>query len=287
MKMHAQCVPCVTRRILMEINEVDPSREMEVMAECVKVLADNIYDGVTSSGCATKVHAKAYEMLGTDPYAKLKAKSTEQASQLMPRAREFVDKSDDPFRAAVTCAIAGNVLDYGIDKRLDEPGYLVKHFDELLKQGLSIDHTDRLRKILASARNVVFMPDNMGEILFDMLLLEQLRNYPARITLVAKSEPILTDVTLQDAMALGLDRQVHKTITTGGFAVGFPFWDMTQELSETLEKADIIIAKGMGNFECFTETDYRPIAYLMRIKCQPVSEASGAPLGTSAAIVVE
>ncbi len=271
----------------MEINEVDPSREMEIMTECVKVLADSIYDGVTSSGCATKVHRKAYDMLGTDPYAKLKEKSTAQAEKLVPRAKEFIEKSKDQFRAAVLCSIAGNVLDYGIDRKLDEPGYMAKHFEEFLKEGLAIDRTPRQKELLASARKIVFMPDNMGEILFDMLLLEQLKKYPAKITMIVKGEAILTDVTLPDALALGLDNQVDKIITTGGFAVGFPFWDMAEDMKRALENADLIIAKGMGNFECFTETDYRPIAYLMRIKCQPVSEASGGPFGTSVAIVVE
>jgi uncharacterized protein with ATP-grasp and redox domains len=131
------------------------------------------------------------------------------------------------------------------------------------------------------------MPDNMGEILFDMLLLEQLRKYPAKITMVVKGEAILTDVTLPDAMALGLDSKVDRIITTGGFAVGFPFWDMGEELRQTLENADLIVSKGMGNFECFTETDYRPVAHLMRVKCRPVSDASGGPLGSSVALMSE
>ncbi|MFO7618593.1 MAG: ARMT1-like domain-containing protein [Thermoplasmata archaeon] len=287
MKMRAQCVPCITRRILMEINEVDPSREMEVMVECAKVLADNIYDGVPSSVCSTKVHARAYEMLSTDPYAKLKEKSTVQASELMPRAREFVESADDPFHAAVLCSIVGNVLDYGIDRKLDAPGYLVGHFEDLLKEGLAVDHTPRMREILEKARNVIFMPDNMGEILFDQLLIEQLRKFDVKITMIVKGAPILTDVTMPDAIALGLDKQVDKIITTGGFAVGFPFWDMGDELKDTLENADFIISKGMGNFECFTETDYKPLAYLMRVKCEPVSDTCGAPMRSNVAIVVE
>ncbi len=287
MKMRAQCVPCITRRILMEINEVDPSREMEVITECTKVLAENICPGVTSSGCATKVHAKAYEMLGTDPYAKLKEKSNAQAAELMPRARNFVESSDDPFRAAVLCSIVGNVLDYGIDKKLDEPGYLLGHFEELLREGLAVDHTPRMKDILEKAENVIFMPDNMGEILFDQLLIEQLKKFDVSLTMIVKGEPILTDVTLPDAIALGLDRQVDRIITTGGFAVGFPFWNMTDELRQALENADFIISKGMGNFECLTETDYRPLAYLMRTKCEPVAEASGAPIRSNVAIVVE
>jgi uncharacterized protein with ATP-grasp and redox domains len=287
MKMRAQCVPCVTRRILMEIDQVDSSREMEVMTECVKVLADGMYPGVSSSECATKVHRKAYDMLGTDPYAKLKEQSNRQAALLLPRARKFVEKAKDPFKAAIQCSIVGNVLDYGIDKKLDEPDYLLKSFDSLLKEELAIDHTDRIRKILEKSKNIIFMPDNMGEILFDQLLLEQLRKFNVKITMVVKGEPILTDVTMMDALAMGLDKQVDKIITTGGFAVGFPFWKMTDELRKAFESTDLIISKGMGNFECFTELNYKPLAYLMRIKCEPVSEAAEAPMRSSVALLVE
>ena len=287
MKMRPECIPCVTRRILMEINEVDPSRAMEIMVECVHVLSDNIYDGVSSSECATKVHKKAYDLLGVDPYLAHKEKSNAQALELYPRAKEFVESSDNPFRAAVLCAITGNVLDYGIDKKLDEPGYLLNHFDELLKDDLFIDHTERMKELIQQSEKIVFMPDNAGEIIFDQLLLEQIRKLDVEITMIVKGEAILTDVTVEDAYELGLDKQVDKIVSTDDFAVGFPFWNMSDNLRETLESADFIIAKGMGNFECFTEVDYRPLAYLMRTKCQAVADAAGAPVRSNVAIVIE
>ena len=271
----------------MEIEEVDPSRAMEIMVECNKVLADNSYNGVASSVCATKVHRKAYDLLGADPYLKLKEKSNTQANELYPRAKEFVESSDNPFRAAVLCSIVGNVLDYGIDKKLDEPGYLIEHFDELLKEDLIIDHTARMKELIQQSKKVTFLPDNAGEIIFDQLLLEQIRMLDVEITLVAKGEAILTDVTVEDAYNLGLDKQVDRIISTGSFAVGFPFWDMTPELEQVLEESDFIVSKGMGNFECFTEVDYRPLAYLMRTKCEPVADAADAPIRSNVAIVVE
>ena len=271
----------------METNEVDPSRSMEIMAECTKVLGENIYNGVASSECASKVHKKAYELLDADPYMNLKEKSNAQALELYPRAKEFVESSDDPFRAAVLCAITGNVLDYGIDKKLDESGYLLNHFEDLLKDDLFIDHTARMKELIRQSKKITFLPDNAGEIIFDQLLLEQIRKLDVEITLVAKSEAILTDITVEDAYELGLDKQVDKIVSTGGFAVGFPFWDMPPELDRILQESDFIISKGMGNFECFTEVDYKPLAYLMRTKCQPVADAAGAPVRSNVAIVIE
>ena len=287
MKMRAECVPCITRRILMEINEVDPSRSMEIMSECTKVLGENIYDGVSSSECATKVHKKAYDMLGADPYLKLKEKSNAQALELYPQAKEFVESSDNPFRAAVLCAITGNVLDYGIDKKLDEPGYLLNHFEDLLKDDLFIDHTERMKEIILKSQKIAFLPDNAGEIIFDQLLLEQIRKLDVEITLIVKGAAILTDVTVEDAYELGLDKQVDKIVSTDDFAVGFPFWNMSDNLRNALETTDFIISKGMGNFECFTEVDYKPLAYLMRTKCAPVADAAGAPVRSNVAIVIE
>ena len=271
----------------MEIHEVDATNDTEIMMECTKVLAENAYPGVPSSECATKVHKKAYELIGSDPYLKLKEKSNSQAQELYPKAKEFVESSDNPFRAAVLCSIVGNVLDYGIDKKLDEPGYLLNHFEDLLKDDLVIDHTERMKELIQQSNKITYLPDNAGEIIFDQLLIAEIKKLDVEITLVAKGEAILTDVTVEDAYELGLDKQVDKIASTKDFAVGFPFWNMPGELHKILKESDFIISKGMGNFECFTEVDYKPLAYLMRTKCEPVADAAGAPIRSNVAIVVE
>jgi len=287
MKMRGQCVSCLMRRILMEINEVDPSKEMEVMEACTVMLGQEFRAGVVSAECATKIHRLAYDLLGADPYIRLKRGSNEQAQSLFPRAEEFVNDAPDAFRAAVLCSIIGNVLDYGIHKELDRPDFLLRSFESLLEEGLGVDHTARLKEHLEKAESVLYFPDNAGEIVFDQLLIREIKKLGAEITLVAKGEPILTDVTLEDVRDLGIDKQVDRVITTGGFAVGFPFWAMSLELEDAIESTDLIISKGMGNFECFTEIEHGPIAYLMRTKCLPVAEALDAPFDKNVAMVFD
>jgi len=285
--MRGDCVSCLMGRILMEIREVDPSKEMEVMEACTKLLGQEFYDGVGSSECATKIHHLAYKLLDADPYLELKKKSNEQALALFPKAKAYVEAAQDPFSAAVLCSIIGNVLDYGIDKRLDQPNFLLNKFDSLLEEGLAVDDSPKIKRALESAKNVAFFPDNAGEIIFDQLLLEQIRKFDVEITMVVKGEAILTDVTMEDVRELRLDKQVDRVIDTGTFAVGFPVWDIPTELQDVIDSADIIISKGMGNFECFTELEKLPVAYLMRTKCKPVSEASGAPYDSNVAIFRE
>ena len=43
-----------------------------------------------------------------------------------------------------------------------------------------------------------------------------------------------------------------------------------------MEQADLIISKGMANFESLSDRGYPRVAYLMRTKCQPVADAIGA-----------
>jgi uncharacterized protein with ATP-grasp and redox domains len=288
MKMRADCLHCLIRRNLMEIREVDASRELEIMEACLIMLAEEFHDGVVSAEVATKVHEITYEMLGKDPYLKFKTRSNRQALALLPKARRYVEKSRDKFKAAVLCSIVGNTLDYGIKKELDEPGYFTKQFNSLIKEGLAVDDTKRMKQLLRRGGKVLYFTDNAGEIVFDQLLIQQIKeNFDVELVLVVKGKAILSDATMEDVIALDLAKQVDKVIDTGGFAVGFPFWNMPGKLRHALDSADFIISKGMGNYECFSELDYLPIAYLMRTKCRPVAEALKVPFDRNVAVVVE
>ncbi len=288
MDMTAQCVHCVLRRIQWETGIVAPSKEMEIMEVALQEIARGFKPGVNSAATATKVHKLVYDMLGEDPYVKLKEHSTKVSLLLYPRARAYVEASEDQFRAATIAAIIGNVLDFGIDKKLDDLTYLEREFDELLKEELGIDDIEAIKGKLASAKKVAFLTDNCGEIVFDKLLVEQIRKFEniEEIVLVVKGAPILTDATPEDAEEVGLAQMFDRMITTEAFAVGLPIYDMPEELDTLLKEADIIVAKGMGNYESLTHTDYKPVAYLMRTKCKPVAESAGAPLDRNVAKLV-
>ena len=47
------------------------------------------------------------------------------------------------------------------------------------------------------------------------------------------------------------------------------------DLGKRLRQADLIVAKGMANYEALSETDIGPVAYLLRTKCHPVADSIG------------
>jgi uncharacterized protein with ATP-grasp and redox domains len=129
--------------------------------------------------------------------------------------------------------------------------------------------------------NILYFTDNCGEIVFDKLVCQELTTYDVSLTLVVKGVPILTDATIEDALSLQLDEVVNNILTTEVFAVGIDFEKISDRLRNRLQKANLIICKGMANYEAFSEKSYKPIAYFLKAKCKSIAEDIHAPLGAN------
>lgn len=277
--MAPECVPCLLGRVLFEVELCDPRKSRAAMRDALKVLKEGFEPGANSAEVATRVHHRAYQVAGcADPYLELKVRSQEVARELLPRAQCLVESSPDRLRAAALAAIAGNVMDFGI-AGLSDPTALLREFDAIVRQGLDVDDLARTRELLSGAERVVYLLDNCGEDVLDVLLVREIKALGPTVVGVVKGEPILTDVTLDDARRSGTDREFDEVLTTGMFAVGVNERLLGDRLRKEMEGADLIISKGMANFESLSESNLRPIAYLMKAKCRPVAEAVGARKG--------
>ncbi len=276
MEMAPECVPCLLGRVLFEVELCNPRKSGAAMRDALKVLKEGFEPGANSAEVATRVHQRAYQVIGcADPYLDLKIRSQEIAKELFPRAQCLVESSSDRLEAAALAAIAGNVMDFGI-AGLDDPSALLRQFDAIIRQGLDVNDLSKVRQRLAGARKVVYLLDNCGEDVLDALLIREIRALGPQVIGVVKGEPILTDVTMEDARRSGVIKEFDEVLTTGMFAVGVPVKGMGDRLRRELGEADLIISKGMANFESLSDSQFRPIAYLMRAKCRPVAEAVGA-----------
>jgi uncharacterized protein with ATP-grasp and redox domains len=232
--------------------------------------------GACSAFVATKVHREVYALLGeADPYADLKRRSNDVVLGLYPEAERFVEEADDRLHAALLCAVVGNVLDFGIGTEFDSPEVLEGRFRHLLAEGLGHDDTPAMREILERADDVVYLVDNCGEIVLDRLALKEIAKFNCSLTLVVKGEPILTDATMADIEGLGIEEIVDEVVEAPGFAVGISLEALKDDFGDRLRRADLIVAKGMANYEALSETDIGPVAYLLRTKCSPVAESLG------------
>ncbi len=274
MKTHPRCAPCLLSRVQFEaeLSTSDIALQKKAVLAGIEVLRKYLVDGVPATHLSTKIHREAYRILGdSDPYREKKRQSNEAARKILSLARDFVSQKDS-FRRAVLASIVGNSFDFGVlgfdaDKEIAKETMVGQ-----LKRGLDVDDTEKMKSML---ENVVYLADNCGEIIFDTLLFEEIRKFGGKITLVVRGAPILNDVTMKEVMELGLDKLVDRVLTTGSNAIGLCLNEAPAELVEALGNASLIISKGMANYETMSEYNFKPIAYLLKTKCESVAEAMG------------
>ncbi|MGZ7048140.1 MAG: ARMT1-like domain-containing protein, partial [Methanobacterium sp.] len=127
--------------------------------------------------------------------------------------------------------------------------------------------------------------DNNGEIVFDKLFIQKLTEYDVDVTVALKEKPILNDACVEDAEQIGLYK-VAKLVSTGTDSIGIIYGDMSDEFKEIFNKADVVIAKGLGNYEGLTamELGTKPVFCLLNAKCGPIARDIGVNIGDNVVI---
>jgi uncharacterized protein with ATP-grasp and redox domains len=275
MKAKPECFLCVFRQALNTVRLVSDDEEVHhrVLAAVAARMAEATLDQTPAS-----LSQPAYELVSAitgvaDPYQRQKEASNADALALLPRLRVRVETAADPLSAAVKAAAAGNIIDLGIGHSFD----LEHDIDTIMSQPLAIDDIDQLRQELGSGKRLLYLGDNAGEIVFDLLLVEQLLATGAEVTFVVKSGPVINDATLEDAVQVGMTDLV-PIVETGSDDIGVNWDNVSPEFHSLYDSADIIISKGHGNFE--TTFDQQSNTYfLLKAKCQMVANEAGVQLG--------
>ncbi len=285
--MYPLCPSCLLNRVYYEARLVTDDDEIirRCVDEALKMLAENFSKRPINAHLATRIHRRVYEILNCeDPYKKVKEKANEVAKRFLPEAEKIVEKSEDKFKTSLIASIIGNTFDYGVlGHKVSEE--IRDYFMSMIKKGLKIDHTDRIKELCKG--NVVYLTDNAGEIFFDTLFMREIKKTCKRLTVVVRGRPVLSDATLEDALLAGVDKIADEILTNGKGAIGIILEELPDETLKRLESADIIIAKGMANYECLSEAEFKPIAFLLTAKCEPVAKDIGVEVEDMVAMVVE
>lgn len=234
-----------------------------------------------SADIATQVHRKTYEILDNpDPYKKLKDQSNQIASSIIPLVNKRISESTNPLKTAMLASIVGNTMDFGIEGASKNPEELKQVFAQIFDEGFGFDETEKLFSLLKKSNSLLYFTDNCGEIVFDKIVCQQLKKtFPnLSIGLVVKGEPVLSDATVKDVKELSFDEVVDNVFTTGGYAVGVNLHLFSEELKKEMRSSDVLLCKGMANYESFSETKIRPIVYLLRSKCSPIASSMKVPV---------
>lgn len=200
-----------------------------------------------------------------DPFLEEKEDNNRVALELYNKWKPRVLDSENPFLLALRLAIAGNIMDYGANCSFDIEGTI----ERVLNSNFAIDQSDRLKQQLMNAKMVLYLGDNAGEIVFDKLLIETIMH--GNITYAVKGAPVLNDVTMNDAVQVGM-HYAADVISNGYDAPSTILDRCSDEFMGVYNSADLIISKGQGNFEgLMNEKDPR-IFFLLMAKCDLIAE---------------
>lgn len=276
MKTYLDCIPCFVRQALeaARLATSDPLVHERVLRGVLSAAAQMRFDDPPPV-MGQYIHSLVRKLSDNpDPYAAVKQSQNAMALELLPRMEAMVNQATDPLEMAVRLAIAGNVIDFGV--RADIGAEEVAQMAESARTRPLIGDISRLREAAANARKILYIGDNAGEIGFDRLLVAQLPM--EKLTFAVRGRPIINDATLDDARAVGLTEMV-KVIDNGSDAPGTLWEDCAGTFRLYFSNADLIIAKGQGNYETLSGVE-KPIYFLLQAKCPVIAGHIGCEQGS-------
>ncbi|MGQ9707725.1 MAG: damage-control phosphatase ARMT1 family protein [bacterium] len=273
MRSSPACFDCGLKQCarIVQLNGGDEDRIKELQ-ERLHRLRDKLNLNEPPGTYTSKLLLATMELLNTsDPFEKIKQGQNRMAMELAEKLDKELEWSAEPLRQALMVSAAGNVIDVG-------PGHSFEVKEMLAALRFAHDDSNLLIRRLKNASRVVYILDNAGEVIFDRLVLKRLPK--STLTIVARSAPILNDVTVDEAHSLGLNK-LGRVIGTGSPYLGVDLGTVSEEFRRVYEQADVVIAKGHANFESLVD-DGRDGFYLLTAKCELVAQRLGVRLGDSA-----
>lgn len=272
MTIQTECIGCIaaqSRRVCEAIH-ADKALSSKII-DYVESALENADFTLSPPVIAAPLYEGMAKLANTnDLYEDQKKHAAAQAKTYLPFLEETIQSSNDPFIAILKTAVVGNVIDLAAEVSFDLHDAIMSVFNT------SFDHDDTeiLRHSLTTAERVLYIGDNAGEHIFDALAIRFLQKlYPAiAFTYMVRGNPIINDVTLKEAYEAGIEK-ICSVMDSGVPTPGFVYELASIQAQEAFDSADLIIAKGMGNYECMTPQRRENICFLLKVKCSVVANS--------------
>jgi len=277
LRTYLDCLPCLLNQALKAARAAtDDEKLHRQVLNSVAEMIPELSLGMKPPEIAQQCYQLVYKIVGnSDPFREAKAEANHTALGLYPRLMELVDASEDRLLTACKLAIAGNSIDLGPSLNY---GSVANIMETAFESPLSINHYEQFIKSVNNAQNLLYLGDNAGEIVFDRVLIEELHRIKhLEINFVVRDRPIINDATAHDALAAGIDR-VAGIISNGSDAPATILSQCSSEMLKLYRDAEVIIAKGQGNYESLNEEPDN-IFFFLKAKCHLVSEAMNVNVG--------
>ena len=278
MKADATCVNCLYAQQYDRVKACpEKEKKTEYLCEVMQLISCGVREGLTAPVIYARIQAVFDRTFAVEThYGPEKSHYNRLIMAQEDAIRERIARSEDPVEAAICISRAANYIDFTMGAALSE-----SLMNQLLEQAQEhpLDPVEyaNLKRDLEGANRLVYLTDNCGEVVLDKLAVEQLKaRYPhLELTVLVRGREAMNDATMEDARECGLCG-VAKCVGNGDNATGTSLPDISDEAKALLERADVLISKGQGNFETLHGSGLN-IYYLFLCKCDRFTSLFHAP----------
>ena len=266
-RLNPGCISCLLKSRLEDFPEDTPyEKQIEYMQRVLKAISETP-KSVGAPVIVRTINQIQKEMFGYNKdFTHVKSHFNNLMLEMVPFVRDKLSQSEDSLKLAIQYAMTGNYIDFGAMNNVDEEE-LQKLLDSSSNNHVDEQEYAALRADLEKAKKVVYLTDNCGEIVMDKLLIEEILKFNPKVevTVIVRGFPVLNDVTMEDAIQVGLTEMVN-VIGNGSEIAGTYLEEISEEAKKVIDSADVILAKGQGNFETLRMCGEN-IYYIFMCKC--------------------
>lgn len=268
MKTNLDCVYCIVQKADERYEKIttDPSNKLSFIKKVFQLIGSSSEE-VTAPFLSKCVNDLLKREFGSaDEYKELKSHYNKLMLELEGRINHEISSGDDPLLSTLRFAMIGNFIDFAAMDTVS-PDKLNELIRSSETQPIDQKECHLFCEDLRAAKNLVYLLDNAGEIVFDKLCIKTIRSlYPnVRIKAIVRGLPVFNDATMQDALEVGFDK-VADMLDNGTDIPGTQLDRICETARKAVEQADVIISKGQGNFETLHGCG-KNIYYLFLCKC--------------------
>lgn len=276
MNMEIDCINCQLQQIIRTIKIAEESGRMEIMSDALNLLSEFAKQKNVPAAVSTYMQKYICKRLKCkDPYYHIKEKSNIIANNLLSE----IKKERTAFSIEDLCLLsaAGNLIDFAVIDSLDD---CKSRIMKIFSNGFFINDICKLDKFLRQKKSVLYFTDNSGEIVFDKILIEYIKNhYAIKVYVVINANPILNDATREEIIELGFEEFIDGIIEKNPEFLGFNLDGCHNYFRNYFTEDSFIISKGMANYECFSTYDINiPIIEILLAKCHVIANRLEVPI---------
>ncbi|MEM4914026.1 MAG: ARMT1-like domain-containing protein [Desulfurococcaceae archaeon] len=283
MKPEFECLRCIltTRLRELENTRVDTNRKLIVAWKLLGYLAREF--SLTSE--LTIIASNSFNLVVNEVpevseyYSRIKKACNESALKNIAVHEKYVEELSgfERFEYLVKLSAIGNLIDYGVaDHEAVKPEFVNPGF--VTAVNYCVNHTEKFyHAVKNGGKRVLWLFDNNGEAVYDILLVKEIKRMGNVVWSLVKNDPgFQNDVTVKDAVELGLTRFLDNLVSYGCSSSTIHLDRISQDAKHLLNEADLVVAKGMSHYEYLSETDLgKPIVFILVPKCRPVARKIG------------